>query len=63
MKTSLLQYMHIAMLSLSAVWAALCLVAPSVDTGMYIAMAAGPLLSYVIGVSLIAQLRREATSL
>lgn len=62
MKTSLLQCLHIAMLSLSAVWAAVCLVAPPVDSGMYVAMAAGPLLSYAIGAFLIAQIRRDATS-
>lgn len=63
MKPSLLQALHVVMLSLSGLWAALCLATPPVEDGMFVTMAVGPLVSYAIGVLLIAQLRRDRTAL
>lgn len=59
MKSSLLHRLHIAMLSLSTLWAVMCLAAPAVrDSVMFVAIAVGPLVSYCIAAWLIGQLRR-----
>lgn len=63
MKTSLMQRLNIAMLSLLGAWAALCFVVPPIESRIYVAMAVGPLVSYAIGAWLIATLRREIAPL
>lgn len=59
MNTSILQRVHVAMLLLGCVWAAICFAAgPVIDGGIYTAIALGPLVSYAIVAWLISQLRR-----
>jgi hypothetical protein len=60
MKSSVLHRLHIGMLTLSVLWALLCLLAPAVrDTAIVTAIAWGPFVSYCIAAWLIAQLRRD----
>jgi hypothetical protein len=63
MKLTRLQRFHVGMLTLSGVWALLCLAAPPVDHAMAVTMAIGPLVSYIIVAVLISQLRRDVASL
>ena len=59
MNSSFLQRVHVAMLLLACVWAAICFAAwPVVDGGIFAAIALGPLVSYGIVAWLIWQLRR-----
>jgi hypothetical protein len=64
MKSTLLRKLHVVIMALLLLWTFVSLAAPAVkDTGIYIAIALGPLISYGIAVWLIGTLRRDVPRL
>ncbi len=64
MKNSLVRKLHVVIMALLLLWTFVSLAAPAVkDTGMYIVIAIGPLISYCIAAWLIGTLRRDVPRL
>jgi hypothetical protein len=64
MKNSLLRKLHVVIMALLSLWTFVSLAAPAVkDTGIYIAIALGPLISYCIAAWLIGTIRRDVPHL